>query len=104
MQTLFSTQKVLYAQALLQATGHDLIRSSIANILPQLQPEQLTKITIFLKQTVDTFAISLCSQDTTLLTILKLNSSSLADEISSHFIDKNLLPAHTSINLSIYRR
>ncbi len=104
MQTLFSSQKSLYSQALLQATGHELVRTVLLQTIPQLNTSHIESITIFLKKTTLGFSLSLCSQNTTLLTLLKLNTHALQEEITKLYIDKNLLTANYSITLSIYRR
>jgi uncharacterized protein YabE (DUF348 family) len=106
MNNLFSTRsakKNLFTKAYVTVTSQEIIRSILTTNFPELaklNSEQ--SFNIFIKQNSSIFEVSLYSQNTHVLTLLKLNLIKLQTEIAESLIDKKLLLDYASLKLKVY--
>jgi hypothetical protein len=106
MNNLFSTKsakKTLFSRAYITATSQDLIKEIICKLHPELSKlNQEQSYNIFIRNTPELFEITLCSQNTHVLTLFKLNLDEIKKEIANALIDKMIIVSHDHLKIKIY--
>ena len=103
MNNLFSTKspkKALFTKAYITVTTQISVKDVISELYPQLAKLNTEdSYSIYLKNKIDLFEISLCSQNTHVLTLFKLNQTELENKITNSLIDKKILLSQDLLKL-----
>ena len=105
--TLRTPKKMLYNKAYITVQSQSIITETISTSLPALQntdPIANYYYSLFINPQKSSFTITVYSQDSNVLTLLKLHQLSLEQTIQQELIDKKIIDSYIAFKLKIVYR